>query len=528
MAIPGIETLSDQAKKWLAHAIAGMAVADDEVDSSELAHLREAIKFLDDKGEIEQLMAEVREHHVADLSPQKMEKHQAFAILKELAQLAVADRVLSSSEEEYLRHACDLLSLPSDVAEKLIDTARKVVHEVIPAKLTFQKHRYGATCLAIQEKRCLVATKQAIPPHSMILLEIGEQDSKEERYFSAISCRVLTTKPTSGESGNHLLVLAYKERPTLSHGIPHTLHPEQFVDAEPQPVATRNETLSGIRLTCYVCGNPEVPWWSLEAEDRSQCNIFGIPRYLEDINIYSGFNYSFYRTGVCPECLFASPVKPAFYLPGSPVQPVPFLTTEFRTKWLSTIVNRKREVKSDVRWVNSDHRNLDEGLFSWKLAAGTSNRLADFSKHERWRYDFIRGWCLLEEAELLTQQGFVSMAEGRVELAAVVWNKSLHDFPAEVRLSVIPILSLIALHDNHDNRHVELLVEFAEMPAQLPTNELQETHEQLNVVISQFSKMSQGYRKSGREDFMPTDTHKGLSAVASLLKLSGCAELPSR
>lgn len=73
MAIPGIETLSDQAKKWLAHAIAGMAVADGEVDSSELAHLREAIKFLDEKGEIEQLMAEVREHHVADLSPQKVE-----------------------------------------------------------------------------------------------------------------------------------------------------------------------------------------------------------------------------------------------------------------------------------------------------------------------------------------------------------------------------------------------------------------------------------------------------------------------
>ena len=31
MGIPGVETLSDEAKKWLAHAIAGMTVADGEV-----------------------------------------------------------------------------------------------------------------------------------------------------------------------------------------------------------------------------------------------------------------------------------------------------------------------------------------------------------------------------------------------------------------------------------------------------------------------------------------------------------------
>ncbi len=527
MGIPGVETLSDGAKKWLAHAIAGMTVADGEVDSSELSHLREAIEFLDNKGEVEELMSEVREHHVAELSPQQMQKRQAFAILKELAQLAVADRVLSASEEDYLRHASELLGLPNEIAEKLIVTARKVVHEIIPAKLTFQKHRYSATCLAIQEKRCLLAAKQVIPPGSMVLLEIGEQDSAVEQYFSPISCRVLTTKETSGESGNHLLVLAYKERPTLSHGILHVIHPEQSVDAQPQSVPTRNEALSGILLTCYVCGNPKVPWWSLETEVRAQYNIFGIPRYQEDINIYSGFNFSFYRTGVCPECLFVSPLQSSFYRPGTAVKPAAFLNLEFRNKWLSTIVNRKREVKSDVRWVSSDHRNLDEGLYAWKLAAATSDRLAEFNKHDRWHYDFIRGWCLLEEAELFMQQGFVSMAAGRVQLAGVVFSKSLAAYPAEVRLVVLPVLALIALHDKQDSRHIELLVEFAELPVQLPADELRQKHEQLNAVISEFSKLSKGYRKGGHENFIPTDTHKGLAGVGPLLDFAHCAMLPS-
>jgi hypothetical protein len=133
----------------------------------------------------------------------------------------------------------------------------------------------------------------------------------------------------------------------------------------------------------------------------------------------------------------------------------------------------------------------------------------------------------LEEAELFMQQGFVSMAAGRVELAGVVLNKSLAAYPAEVRLVVLPVLALIALHNNQDSRHIELLVEFAELPVQLPTDELRQKHEQLNAVISEFSKLSKGYRKGGHEDFMPTDTHKGLAGVAPLLDFAHCAMLPS-
>ena len=525
MPIPGVENLSDEAKKWLAHAIAGMTVADGEVDSSKLAHLRKAIRFLDDKGEVEQLMSEVREHHVGDLPPQQMEKRQAFAILKELAKLTVADHVLSASKEEYLRHACELLGLPDEIAEKLIETARKVVHDLIPAKLTFQKHRYSVTCMAVQEKRCLVVAKQAIPPHSVLHLEIGEQDSKEDRYFSPISCRVLATKAASDKAGNQLLVLGYKERLTLSHGVPHLIHPEQSVAAQPRPIPTKNEFMSGTFLTCYVCGNSEVPWWTLSSEDHKRHNVFGIPRYQENINIYSGFNFSFYRAAVCPECLFASPLQSSFYRPGTPVKPVGFLRPGFRTKWLSTIVNRKRDVKSDVRWVHSDHRNLDEGLFAWKLAVQTSDRLADFVKKDRWRLDLIRGWCLLEETELLTQQGFVSMAEGQVGLAGVVWNKSFADFPPEVCLVVIPILALIALHDNQDDRHVELLAEYSKLPSHLGSDEFQRKHERINAVISGLAEQSLNYRKGVGEN-LPTDTVKGLSEIGSLLDLAHCAALP--
>jgi len=93
--------------------------------------------------------------------------------------------------------------------------------------------------------------------------------------------------------------------------------------------------------------------------------------------------------------------------------------------------------------------------------------------------------------------------------------------------SLLPVLALIALHDKQDSRHIELLVEFAELPVQLPADELRQKHEQLNAVISEFSKLSKGYHKGGHENFMPTDTHKGLAGVAPLLDFAHCAMLPS-
>ena len=57
MELPNTEAMSIEEKIWFARAIAGMIVADGRVDDSELEFLKEAISFLEDRDQVNGIMA---------------------------------------------------------------------------------------------------------------------------------------------------------------------------------------------------------------------------------------------------------------------------------------------------------------------------------------------------------------------------------------------------------------------------------------------------------------------------------------
>ena len=61
MQLPNVEQLDSEDKNWFARAIAGMVVADGRVDESETAFLKEALGFLEDRSQVEQIMGIVKQ-----------------------------------------------------------------------------------------------------------------------------------------------------------------------------------------------------------------------------------------------------------------------------------------------------------------------------------------------------------------------------------------------------------------------------------------------------------------------------------
>ena len=102
--LPNIDEMTAEQKFWFASAIAGMVGADGHAEKEELDFLRQAIKFLDSKEDIDKIIALVKdlEHGVhPKLDKIALDHKQAFFILKYLAQIMLSDTNLSPKEVKF-------------------------------------------------------------------------------------------------------------------------------------------------------------------------------------------------------------------------------------------------------------------------------------------------------------------------------------------------------------------------------------------------------------------------------------------
>ena len=115
MELPNTEAMSIEEKIWFARAIAGMIVADGRVDDSELEFLKEAISFLEDRDQVNGIMAVVRQGKTPSLEARKIDPKQSFIILKYLAELMVVDGKMSETEITFFVYAGGLLGFTSNI-----------------------------------------------------------------------------------------------------------------------------------------------------------------------------------------------------------------------------------------------------------------------------------------------------------------------------------------------------------------------------------------------------------------------------
>ena len=115
--LPSVDDMTSEQKLWFASVIAGMIGADGHAEKHELDYLREAIKFLDTKEDIDKIINMVKdlEHGLQPkLDKIPLDNKQAFLILKYLAQIMVSDSDLSPKEIRFFLKVGNLIGYGDD------------------------------------------------------------------------------------------------------------------------------------------------------------------------------------------------------------------------------------------------------------------------------------------------------------------------------------------------------------------------------------------------------------------------------
>ena len=115
--LPSVDDMTSEQKLWFATVIAGMVGADGHAEKHELDYLKEALKFLESKEDIEKIISMVKdlEHGVQPkIDKIALDNKHAFLILKYLAQIMVSDSDLSPKEIRFFLQVGKLAGFSDD------------------------------------------------------------------------------------------------------------------------------------------------------------------------------------------------------------------------------------------------------------------------------------------------------------------------------------------------------------------------------------------------------------------------------
>lgn len=150
-----LSALSADGRLWVATAIAGMICADGHVDDSEIQYLREIIQFLESKEHINEVISMVKRKERPILKSLKLEREQAFEILKLLTSLAATDTKLAQSEAKFLKYAGSKLGFDPAFSNRMMkwavqriqaDKMEKELWEVAKVTVANYTDMLGTSC----------------------------------------------------------------------------------------------------------------------------------------------------------------------------------------------------------------------------------------------------------------------------------------------------------------------------------------------------------------------------------------------
>ena len=115
-----LSQLKSEQKKWLGRAIAGIIVVDGVIDKSEMEYLREAIGFLENEEEINDLLTQVKDRVCPPLGYLEIKHRLAARLLMNLAQITIVDYKFSQKEAEYLKEIGSRMKVEGKFAQQVL------------------------------------------------------------------------------------------------------------------------------------------------------------------------------------------------------------------------------------------------------------------------------------------------------------------------------------------------------------------------------------------------------------------------
>ena len=411
MQLPNIEEMSSEEKKWFAHSIAGMVVADGRADQSEMKFLREAINFLDDKDEINKLMAIIKNAKPPEMSPLDIEPKQAFLMLKYLAQLMVADSDLATKEISFFLLTGKLLGFNNEILTKLWKSARSLLEKDLPQGIIETGKIKAKVSLAkVDENGFSFRLGQALMPKAKISLQVRKPNSsdtpagEDDEYWDDLTCRMLKQHQVKYDEGCYLVKAAFEQKIGSNHGIFQIINPEMYaVVSDGGYIETKKNSILGSILRCYICDNPEVSFFELHSKSMiADPNIFGILSYVRPAGKLDFCDFNLIQVASCSECGFSSNNKEHFNRTKS--EKPAFSVEKFSKGWEEKIAPLLKKARGAGEAFYSEDRDIKQCILSYDMAVATCEQMTSIATNDR-----QKGSALRKEASMLMIQAEILM-----------------------------------------------------------------------------------------------------------------------
>ena len=414
MQLPNVEELSSEDKNWFARAIAGMIVADGRVDKSETVFLKQALGFLEDRSQVEEIMGIVKQGKPPQMPPAKIDSKQAFIMLKYLSELMVADANLSPGEVRFFVYSGRLLGFTPEILTKLWKTARAQLESTLPkASAQIGNQTVEIILNELHDSKFSFRSRQALTPNCKILMKLHRADGS---FWEPIACRMSGQHQDRFDQESFTIFGKFEQKISEHHGILQILHPEQFTDHDENILKPNKDSLMGRLVQCFICNEPRVKHYVLRSRSMiTSPNIFGVPAFVKPSGNLQFCDYNLIQVSTCPKCGFSSNDLNFFKKQNS--DEPPFNVEKIKESWTEKAKTLLEQALQSEQSYFSEERNANDAILSYDLAILSLNQLAEHEKDPQKKIDLLRkiASMLLFQAEVMMENQQRDKAENNLE-----------------------------------------------------------------------------------------------------------------
>ena len=457
MQLPNVEAMSSAEKTWFARSIAGMVVADGHTDKSEMEFLKEAISFLDDKDEVNNIMKVIKEGKIPEMDSLEIDPKQAFLMLKYLAQLMVADSDLATKEISFFLFSGKLLGFNNEILTKFWKSARALLEKDLPQGIVETSNlTVKVGLMKIDETGFTMRLGKALMPRAKIRLKVikpFQTDSPlegEDAYWDTISCRMFKESSVKFDEGCYIMRVNFDHKLADYHGILQIIHPENYaVVSVGGFFKTNKNSLLGSYVRCFVCDNPEIKFYVLHSKSMIiEPNIFGVPSYIRSVGKLEFCNFNLIQIASCSKCGFSSNEKGHFNR--LKTDNPSFSVEEFSVGWDEKISPLLKKAQAAADNYFGEDRDITLGILSYELAIATFEQLASINPDIQKKAAVYRNQSsmLMTMSELQMENKERDAAEINLKKVVDLWVPIFENLKGTIIIHVCLLLFQIQIYFN--------------------------------------------------------------------------------
>jgi hypothetical protein len=457
MQLPNVEEMSSAEKKWFAHSIAGMVVADGRADQSEMNFLREAINFMEDKEEVSKIMNVIKEGKTPEMSPLAIDPKQAFLMLKYLAQLMVADAHLDTKEIRFFLLSGRLLGFNNEILTKFWKSARALLEKDLPQAIIETPNLKSKVSLTkVDEAGFWFRMNKALMPNVKIRLKVCKPFQSDhpiegdDAYWDVVTCKMLKQRQVKFDEGCYMVRATFEQKLADFHGILQIIHPENYaVVSDGGFIKTNKNSLLGSNVRCFICDNPSIKFYVLHSKSMiTEPNIFGVSSYISSVGKLDFCDFNLIQVSSCSKCGFSSNEKEHFK--SLKTDKPNFSVEQFSAGWEEKVSPLLKKAQAAADKFYGEDRDTKLGLLSYDLAIASFEQMARFATGVQKKGELLRKQTsmLMVQAELLMESKERDKAEENLKKVVDLWVPIFERLKGPLMIHVCLLLFQLKIYFN--------------------------------------------------------------------------------